>query len=115
MTRVTLAMLLLACLPAQARDDGRWAQSPLKSWFDGLTNQRGGQCCSFADGMTIRDVDWSADANGYRVRVEGQWLDVPASALVTVPNRLGSAVVWPFYDWQAKAWQVRCFMPGTLS
>jgi len=40
-----------------ARDDGRFADSPLKSWFDRLASKKG-LCCSFADGVRVQDVDW---------------------------------------------------------
>jgi hypothetical protein len=36
-----------------ARDDGRYANDPLKSWFDDLTSSSG-KCCSFADGFSVR-------------------------------------------------------------
>jgi hypothetical protein len=36
---------------ALARDDGRYANSPLKSWFDRLASGNG-LCCSFADGFS---------------------------------------------------------------
>jgi hypothetical protein len=102
---------------AIARDDGRYANSPLKSWFNSLKSGRG-LCCSFADGLRIDDVDWDTagpkDDNGnatYRVRVAGQWLNVPPSAVVIEPNRAGPAMVWPLiYD--GKPYDIRCFMPG---
>ncbi len=40
-----------------ARDDGRFANSPLKEWFDRLAS-RNGLCCAFADGVSLQDVDW---------------------------------------------------------
>ena len=45
---------------AFARDDGRYANDPLKYWFDNLTSSNG-KCCSFADGLSISDVDWGGD------------------------------------------------------
>lgn len=112
--RVFLATLLL-CLStaALARDDGRWANNPLKQWFDGLASGKG-LCCSSADGLAIKDVDWDthgqAPNSGYRVRIEGIWIDVPKDAVVTVPNKFGAAVVWPYVE--AGKTLVRCFMPG---
>ena len=42
---------------AQARDpDGRYANSPLKEWFDSLRSGKG-PCCSDADGSAVSDVD----------------------------------------------------------
>jgi hypothetical protein len=102
-----------------AHDDGRFANSPLKAWFDQLASGKG-LCCSFADGVSIADVDWDtatvADAVGashvvYRVRLNGQWILVPDAAVVTAPNRFGPAVVWPYQDMNGVT-QIRCFIPG---
>ena len=88
-----------------ARDDGRFANSPLKPWFDRLASGKG-LCCSFADGFSVQDVDWDTQDGHYRVRIYGQWLDVPDDAVVTEPNRFGSD-----NDRYGNT-QIRCFMPG---
>jgi hypothetical protein len=93
-----------------ARDDGRYANSPLKQWFDRLASGKG-LCCSFADGLSVEDIDWDSQDGRYRVRLQGQWVVVPDDALVTEPNRLGPAVVWPYQD-ASGATQIRCFLPG---
>jgi hypothetical protein len=93
-----------------ARDDGRFANSPLKPWFDRLASGKG-LCCSFADGATVQDVDWDTQDGRYRVRIYGQWIVVPDAAVVTEPNRFGPAVVWPYNDRYGNT-QIRCFMPG---
>ena len=93
-----------------ARDDGRFANSPLKPWFDRLASGKG-LCCSFADGVGVQDVDWDTQDGHYRVRIYGQWLVVPDDAVVTEPNRFGPAVVWPYNDRYGNT-QIRCFMPG---
>ena len=113
-------MLCLFAAPSSARDDGRYAGSPLKAWFDQLASGKG-LCCSFADGRSVRDVDWDtatvADAQTnaphvvYRVRIDGAWIDVPPDAVVTVPNKFGPAVAWPYQDADGKT-QIRCFLPG---
>lgn len=103
---------------ALAKDNGRFANSPLKPWFDQLKSGKG-LCCSFADGLTVKDVDWdtapvaTADGNElrYRVRIDGHWIIVPPNAVVTEPNKFGRAVVWPYVD-AAGVTQIRCFMPG---
>lgn len=103
-----------ALLPAVARDlQGRYAQSELHEWFNGLKSQRGGLCCSLADGNAIKDVDWEASPNGYRVRIDGKWFEVPPDALVLEPNKFGAAVVWKYET--AEGIQIRCFMPGAGS
>jgi hypothetical protein len=93
-----------------ARDDGRFANSPLKPWFDRLASGKG-LCCSFADGFSVQDVDWNTQDGHYRVRIYGPWLVVPDDAVVTEPNRFGPAVVWPYNDRYGDT-QIRCFMCG---
>jgi hypothetical protein len=113
---------MLAIHSARARDDGRYANSPLKSWFDHLASGRG-LCCSFADGVVVEDPDWevhtstgaAAETNGihYRVRIDGKWIDVPDDAVVTEPNRLGKTMVWPMTGLDGIT--VRCFLPGSMT
>ena len=113
--------ILLISLPARAADDGSYANSPLKAWFDKLTSAKG-LCCSFADGVRVEDVDWDStcdfqgrDSNAdcfYRVRLKGRWIVVPSAAVVTEPNKFGAAVVWPYQD-GAGTTQIRCFIPGS--
>jgi hypothetical protein len=102
----------------RARDDGRYASSPLKAWFDHLASKKG-LCCSFADGRSLADVEWdvqcatlaTVEQCHYRARVDGEWIDVPDDAVITEANRYGRAVVWPYKD-ASGATQIRCFMPG---
>jgi hypothetical protein len=108
---VITTALVGSCVMVVARDDSRFAASPLKSWFDTLASGKG-LCCSFADGVAIEDVDWDARDGHYRVRIDGQWIDVPDAALVSEPNRFGRAVVWPYRDEETGATQIRCFLPG---
>ena len=110
LTGVTLCMAAFVPSHGVARDDGRYANSPLKQWFDQLASARG-LCCSFADGFSVQDVDWDTQDGRYRVRLNGQWVVVPEAAVVTEPNRFGPAVVWPYQD-ASGAVQIRCFMPG---
>jgi hypothetical protein len=108
-----VALCMSAFVPSTllAHDDGRFANSPLKAWFDQLASGKG-LCCSFADGVSVQDVDWDTTQDGrYRVRLNGQWIVVPDAAVVTEPNRFGPAVVWPYQDMNG-ATQIRCFLPG---
>jgi len=93
-----------------ARDDGRYANSPLKSWFDQLASGNG-LCCSFADGLRVDNVDWDTQDGHYRVRLYGEWIVVPDNAVVTEPNKFGPAVVWPYMGTDGQT-QIRCFLPG---
>lgn len=83
----------------------------LRGWFNGLRNAQGGQCCSFADGVSIADPDWDTSDNHYRVFLKGEWREVPPEAVVLGANRIGHAVVWPTSDVMGTL-QIRCFMPG---
>jgi hypothetical protein len=103
---------------AAARDlDGRYANSPLKGWFDSLRSGKG-PCCSDADGTALADVDWEAKGGRYRVRIEGQWWDVPDDAVIKEPNRVGRTMVWPVYISPMGGpvrIDIRCFMPGSMT
>ena len=97
----------------QARDpDGRYANSPLKQWFDSLKSGKG-PCCSDADGSAVSDVDWESKGGHYRVRIEGEWFDVPEDAVITEPNRVGRTMVWPIRGYLGVT--IRCFMPGSMT
>jgi hypothetical protein len=109
-------MVLLSATSAgvgHARDpDGRYAHSPLKEWFDSLRSGKG-PCCSDADGSAVSDVDWESSNGHYRVRIEGEWFDVPEEAVITEPNRIGRTMVWPLRGYGGLT--IRCFMPGSMT
>ena len=125
-----IAVMGMVTLPAMGRDlDGRYANSPLKPWFDQLKS-RNGPCCSMADGYVVEDADWEAKNGHYRVRVPKApdsknmvWIDVPDNSVITEPNKVGRTMVWPVYKWvegypnedgYPNVW-VRCFMPGSMT
>jgi hypothetical protein len=51
---------------------------------------------------------------GYRVRIGGEWHDVPDNAVITAPNLYGRTMVWPIRAWGGVT-TIRCFMPGPMS
>ena len=108
---VALCMSALLSNNVAARDDGRYAQSPNREWFRSLTNQYGIMCCEGADGMSLDDPDWEFSGDGYRVRIEGNWMPVPAQAIVRQQNKMNHAMVWLWKD--DGQWRIGCFMPGT--
>jgi hypothetical protein len=110
---ISLAMLIVA---SEARDRGQFAKSTpeMKAWFDSLKSDKGFRCCSDADGTAVSDVDWESKDGHYRVRLGGQWIDVPDDALVTVPNRAGRTMVWPMPMIEGDTIKIRCFMPGSM-
>jgi hypothetical protein len=113
MTRAALlAGLMLVAVQALARDDGRYANSPLKSWFESLQSEFG-RCCSDADGYAVSDPDWESARGHYRVHIDGEWVVVPDGAVITQPNRVGRTMVWRhFIDGHPR---IRCFMPGSMT
>jgi hypothetical protein len=113
-TRRAALLLGLTTLatPAPGRDDGRYANSPLKPWFESLQSEFG-QCCSGADGSILSDPDWESDNGHYRVRINGEWVTVPDGAVITQPNRAGRTMVWKHYiDGHPR---IRCFLPGSMT
>jgi hypothetical protein len=112
-SRILLALAALGIGLAQARDDGRYANSPLKPWFESLHSKGGGACCANADGLALSDVDWDTRDGHYRVRLQGEWIDVPEDTVITEPNRAGRTMVWPYYLNGRPI--IRCFIPGTMT
>jgi hypothetical protein len=86
------AVLLASTSVALAGND--WKNSPLHHWFDGLASKRG-VCCSYANGVTLTDVEWDMKDGHYRAFLEGRWIEVPGDAIVVAPNTYGRAIVWP--------------------
>jgi hypothetical protein len=110
---LTFGILVSVSIGAvQARDDGRYRQSPLKPWFDSLRSGKG-LCCSDADGFAVSDPDWESKSGHYRVRIDNEWVDVPDDALITEPNRVGRTMVWPVKG--PLGISIRCFMPGSMT
>ena len=114
--QITCASLLIALTSpsGHARDRGQFGNSTpeMRAWFEGLRSGKG-PCCSDADGSVVSDVDWETHDGHYRVRIEGQWIDVPDDAVITEPNRIGRAMVRPIHGYLGVT--IRCFMPGSMT
>ena len=106
----TVVALLIGAV--EARDDGRYMQSPLKPWFDSPKSGKG-PCCSVADGLAVSDPDWESKNGHYRVRLENEWIDVPDDAVITEPNLAGRTMVWPVKG--SLGISIRCFRPGSMT
>jgi hypothetical protein len=104
----------LASGAGTARDRGQFANAnpELKAWFESLKSGKG-PCCSDADGTAVSDADWESGNGHYRVRIEGEWVDVPDEAVITEPNRVGRTMVWPIRGYLGLT--ILCFMPGSMS
>ena len=106
----SLLGLVLSCDLSWAHDHNKPA---LNKWFDSLKSGNG-PCCSNADGTTLSDVDWESNNGKYRVFLNGKWMDVPDSAVLTGPNMAGVTMVWPMYSFGVVI-QIRCFIPGSMT
>ena len=112
MLRVLLAAFLAGgfvwsmTMTVGARDDGRYAQSPLKPWFDKLQSKKG-FCCSDADGEA---TDYDIREGSYWAPIDGVMTRVPDDAVITEPNRAGHAIKWIYMENGVK--KFRCFIPS---
>jgi len=62
-----------------------------------LHNGPGVACCATADGWKPQLVEWDTTKKGYRVMIEGHWIDVPDETVIHGPNKLGHAEVWYYH------------------
>lgn len=115
--RILLLVALVALMWAAyavlsvARAGGQWdgADAKVRAWFRGVKSPTGVPCCDIADGHR---ADWDTKRNGYRVRIEGMWFEVPREAVVdNSGNPTGDAVVW-YSNYSGKVF-IRCFVPGS--
>ena len=109
----TLIELLVWHFAAHAHDQSR---PELNSCFESLKSGKG-PCCSHADGTALSDIDWEVRNGHYRVRIQGEWWDVPDEAVIKEPNRAGRTMVWPHYSWALDKLlrvDILCFMPGAM-
>jgi len=106
-----LLVLALSIHPIRAHDHAR---PGLDSWYSGLKSGKG-PCCDGpgVDALHLADVDWESKDGQYRVRIEGEWVDVPDDAVLKEANRDGRTLVWP--TWQDGRRAVRCFIPGVMT
>jgi hypothetical protein len=75
---------------ADAADHGQFGRtSPeIKAWANSLENKLKEGCCSTADGWRPEAVEYDIKDDRYRVKIEGQWYEVPAMAVIE--GRIGS-------------------------
>ncbi|WLB49244.1 hypothetical protein QIH93_15120 [Bradyrhizobium ottawaense] len=81
----------------------------LDGWFKSLHSKGGAWCCN---GDDAEEAEWDTAGGKYRVKIDGQWIDIPDEAIVEGPNRVGGARVWSMHQDGKPA--VRCFLPGSL-
>ena len=93
---------------ARAHDHQR---PQLNGWYASLRSSKG-SCCNGTDAKRVDDADWDTKDDHYRVRIDGEWVDVPKDAVADGPNRAGRTMVWPYYLHGHP--KVCCFMPGSM-
>jgi hypothetical protein len=103
---ILILCLLFVTVPGAAHDH---TQPGIKSWIKSLKNKQHVPCCDTADGYPPEAVV-DMGGNRYRVKIKGEWYDVPDHALLTEPNRLGYPVVW--YVHENGRPLIVCFLPG---
>jgi hypothetical protein len=103
---VLLAASLLSASVVAARDNGQFAQSPLKKWFDSLQSKKG-FCCSDADGVA---TNYEIREGSYWAPLDGVMTRVPDEAVITEPNLKGEAMKWIYHEQGKPAF--RCFLPA---
>jgi len=104
----TVMLPIAAISHARAHD---YQHPELNSWYESLHSGKG-PCCDGSDAKRVDDADWETKDGHYRVRIDGEWVDVPNDAVVDGPNRASRTMVWPYYlNGHPKA---RCFMPGSM-
>ena len=108
---------LAAAHLAEAADHGQFGPtSPeMKAWVNSLENKLREGCCSTADGWKPEEVEYDTRGNKYRVKIEGQWYEVPPNAMIDLPNKFGFPIVWYYKTWDngiKPSISIRCFIPG---
>lgn len=127
--RLALAALLAFTTTALAHDRAAWGRDgdmhhayseADKAWVKGLKSKRSGKmtCCDTSDGWPPEAI---VEIEGkYRVKIDGEFHDVPPDAVVNEPNRIGYPMVWFSRTYpdpsQPKKMvpNIRCFIGGAL-
>lgn len=109
--------LAIGCLYLIAHAHSKdYAQSPLSDWYKSLRNPVTGiSCCDISDCGPADEFETKDD--GYRVKIEGAWYDVPKDKIVhNKGNPTGSSVVCynkPSVKMGAPL-MIYCFVAGAL-
>lgn len=97
----SLFAALIVCavaIPVQARDDGRYANSQYKSWYESQHNAQGGFCCDRADGQDFYGDYQPTSDGGVEFDDSGKHYKLPAYMVLKGPNPTGHAVWWHIND-----------------
>jgi hypothetical protein len=117
-----IAFMLIGLRAVTAHDPDH---SELNEWYSRLQSKGKAMCCDGSDfgsgtAAHLEPQDWQTQDkpnSHYKVFLEGEWRDVPDTALVDVPNKDGRALVWFYTTWVSATVAtptIRCFMPGAM-
>lgn len=109
--------VVLLCTIAYSKAGPEWAQlnmSPAqRNWFKQQKEPGTGKlCCNESDGQEVQEDIREGVYFVMSAKTMGAWLPVPASAVITEPNKWGQPIAW-FWHENGKL-KVRCFSPGAL-
>ena len=90
---ISVAMLSISTTGRTRAHDSQHPE--LNSWYESLHNDKG-PCCEGTDAKRVDDADWESKDGHYRVRIDGERVDVPNEAVVPGPNLAGYTMVWPY-------------------
>jgi hypothetical protein len=105
-----LAVYGVLAAAAFAFDNGQYETVPpdIRAWFKGVIAPNGVPCCDISDG---HQTEYDFRASAYWVPIEGQWMEVPARAVIRDRgNPVGQAVVW--YVHHRGSIIISCFVPA---
>jgi hypothetical protein len=84
----------------------------LDNWAMSLKNGGGVPCCDNGEAVPLQEPDWKVNADGhYTVFIDGEWVEVPDSAIVDGPNHYGQVLVWYTHSPGFPVY-VRCMLPA---
>lgn len=86
MLKAALVLLFLIS-PAFAHDHNK---PHLNDWYKSLHSKGKSWCCDGNDVTHLDGSDWEGRGNKYRVRINGEWMDVPDEAVIESPNMDGN-------------------------
>jgi hypothetical protein len=110
-----VVLLGLASQLGHARDHGQFgnANPDLRARFNALKSGKGRAVPTPTAARSATPIGRAATTTT-RVRIDGEWVNVPDEAVITEPIRVGRTTVWPIRD-GVDGLYIRCFMPGSMT
>ena len=105
---VVASMGAAASVHAVDRGQYNHVSPEIRAWFKSVIGPSGVPCCDISDGHR---TGYDMREGIYWVPVDGQWVPVPAQAVIRdAGNPIGEAVVW--YARFGDTVIIRCFVPA---